>query len=105
MNTIIMKNGVTVITPNQDLTDKNADVFKSEISKQTYSTVTLIIELDLSNIRQVDSVGLGVIMAMHRVITKSGRTLVVSGVSADIYGLMKTMRLDRMLEIKEMVTV
>jgi anti-anti-sigma factor len=53
------------------------------------------IAIDLTGVDMIDSVGLGVLIATHNSISKIGGKLTVMNASENIYGLLKTMRLDR----------
>ncbi len=55
--------------------------------------------LDLNQVKMVDSVGLGVLIAAHNSLRGIGGKLRVKNVSNDIYRLFKTMRLDQHFEV------
>jgi anti-anti-sigma factor len=49
--------------------------------------------LDLSQVRMVDSMGIGLLISLHNTLKKSGRQLSVIHVSKDILDLFRTMRM------------
>lgn len=100
MNSIVMLNKKTVITPNENIIASTAEDFKTELLKQIHNYNTPVVELDLSRVSMIDSVGLGVIVSAHRTLCKQKRELVISGVSEDIRQLMATMRLDWLVQME-----
>ena len=49
--------------------------------------------LDLSSVRMVDSMGIGLLISVHNTLKKTGRQLSVTHVSKDIMELFRTMRM------------
>ena len=73
-----------------DFRDKLLKLVKEGIEELT---------LDLKQVKMIDSVGLGVIIAAHNSLRGIGGKLTVKNVSNDIYRLFKTMRLDQHFEV------
>lgn len=63
--------------------------------KQLIDEGTKQLAFDLSRTGLVDSSGIGLLIAAHNSMGKSGGRLVVTGASPEIVHLFKTMRLDR----------
>jgi len=55
--------------------------------------------VDLINVRILDSVGLGVLVAAHNTLGRSGTSLCVANVSSEIFSLLKAMRLEQHFSI------
>ena len=72
----------------------------SEVNNQTWIEE---LTLDLKQVKMIDSVGLGVIIAAHNSLRGIGGKLTVKNVSNDIYRLFKTMRLDQHFEVTKAV--
>ena len=77
-----------------DFRDKLLKLVKEGIEELT---------LDLKQVKMIDSVGLGVIIAAHNSLRGIGGKLTVKNVSNDIYRLFKTMRLDQHFEVTKAV--
>jgi anti-sigma B factor antagonist len=60
------------------------------------------LEIDLSQVRIVDSTGIGCLIAAHNSLSKIGGGLTVFGVSEDVFELFSSMRLNRHFTIKQM---
>ena len=56
--------------------------------------------IDLTGVKMVDSMGLGVLIATHNSLEDVGGRLKIKNVSEDIYNLFRTMRLDQHFEVK-----
>jgi anti-sigma B factor antagonist len=55
--------------------------------------------VDLSEVRMIDSKGLGILIATVNSLESLGRSLCVTGASEDLVGLFRMMRLDRHLRL------
>jgi serine/threonine-protein kinase RsbW len=51
--------------------------------------------VDFQNVRMIDSMGIGSLVAMHNSMTKIGGKLMIVNVSEEIFELLQSMRLDR----------
>ncbi len=85
--------GKTVrIKPEKDLIASMAEDFKLELLSLIDEPYNVII-IDLTGVKMVDSIGIGVICATHNSITKKGGQINVVNVCEDIYNALTTMRL------------
>jgi anti-anti-sigma factor len=55
--------------------------------------------LDLSQVRMVDSMGVGLLISVHNTLKKAGRQLSVIHVSKDIFDLFRTLRMHQHFSI------
>jgi anti-anti-sigma factor len=56
--------------------------------------------MDLARVELIDSVGIGLLIAVHNTLAKSGEKLVLIHVNQDLAGLLRTMRLDKHFSIE-----
>jgi anti-anti-sigma factor len=87
-----------VVKPGKDIVASMADDFRKDLLNELAGGVKRLV-LDLNGVEMVDSVGIGVLVATHNSLNKIGGHMAISNVSADIYNLFKTMRLDQHFEI------
>ena len=88
-----------VIKPGKDVVASMAEDFKNRLLNLIKKGITEVV-IDLSGVEVVDSVGLGVIIATHNSLGKSGGKLKIINASEDIRRLFQTMRLDQHFEIQ-----
>jgi anti-sigma B factor antagonist len=89
----------TIMKPGRDIVASFAQELKRDLcSLMEAGTKELVI--DLESVRMIDSIGLGVLIATHNSLKKGGGHLTVTNASKDIFGLFKTMRLDRHFDVK-----
>lgn len=94
------KKGSHKITrPGKDIVASRAEEFRKRLLKLLDSGVE-VLTIDLRNVKMIDSMGLGVVIAAHNSLKKAGGKLLVTNVSEDIYRLFKTMRLDQHFEVR-----
>ncbi|MFO7557336.1 MAG: STAS domain-containing protein [Desulfobacterales bacterium] len=97
----ISKNGDQfVVKPDVDLVASMANEFRSQLQGLVQKSPKMIV-IDLSGVKMVDSVGIGVIIATHNSLKKSDGELRVINVAGDIFKLFNTMRLDHHFTIKK----
>jgi anti-anti-sigma factor len=77
-----------------DLVSTATDRVREELRAVVNDGVTELV-LDMADVTVVDSVGLGLVIALHNTLTKGGGTIKVTNVSHDILDLFRSMRLDR----------
>jgi anti-sigma B factor antagonist len=77
-----------------DLVSTATDRVREELKKVLGEKVTEL-TLNMSDVTVVDSVGLGLVIALHNSLVKVGGTIKVKNVSRDIMELFRSMRLDR----------
>ena len=96
----IKKNGdKAVIKPNQDIVASTATDFKVEL-KSVIDGGAKQMQVDLGDVKMIDSSGLGVLIAAHNSLQKIGEKLELVNVSDDILKLLQNMRLDKHFDIK-----
>jgi len=88
-----------VIKPGKDVVASMAEDFKKSLLDLVRNGIKELV-IDLSGVEIVDSVGLGVIIAAHNSLSKSGGKLKIVNVSEDIYRLFQTMRLDQHFDVQ-----
>lgn len=99
MSEIVTSADQTTIKPGEDVVASMAEAFKGELlSAVDSSQGTFVIDLD--GVSMVDSVGIGVIIAVYNSLSQSDRQLKVINVAQDIYGLFSTMRLNRRFTVE-----
>jgi anti-anti-sigma factor len=83
-----------VVRPGQDIVASSVEDLRAEWKKLLQSGVAAL-TVDLAGVEMIDSVGLGLLIATHNTLGKSGGRLRVCGASPDIQSLFRTMRLDK----------
>jgi len=99
MSEIVTSADQIIIKPGEDVVASMAEAFKGELlSAVNSSQGTLVIDLD--GVSMVDSVGIGVIIAVYNSLSQDNRQLKVINVEQDIHGLFSTMRLNRRFTVE-----
>ncbi|MBW1899384.1 MAG: STAS domain-containing protein [Deltaproteobacteria bacterium] len=93
MSEIVRKGNLVIISPGQDLVNEMADKFIQELKDEIKNSPSEII-IDLSGVEKIDSVGFGVIIAVHNSMKKINGQIVVANADANLYKAFVTMRLD-----------
>ena len=93
------KLGGNVIKPASDVVASMAGDFKQQLMSYIERD-SKSLTVDLDNVKMVDSVGLGVILAAYNTLRDAGGELKIVNVSTEISSLFKAMRLDQHFEIK-----
>ena len=81
----------------EDLDASAADQFKEQFHEMVPDTHTAL--LDLSNIRFIDSTGLGAILSCFRHQRATGASLVLCGLQATVQNLIRIVNMDRVFWI------
>ena len=89
----------TIVKPGQDIVASVVPELRKELRSLVEEGPKELV-MDLSGVEMVDSVGIGVFIATHNSMSKSGRKFIVTNVSQDIYNLFKTMRLHQHFEVR-----
>jgi len=92
------KSAPNVLQPPGDLVASTIEIFRKDVRSVLRNSPRFLV-LDLSHVRMVDSVGLGVLIAAHNALRKKGVKLAVANVSKEILDLFMAMQLDRHFEI------
>jgi len=88
-----------VLQPSGDLVAPTIESFRKEVRSLLRKNPRSLV-LDLTRVRMVDSVGLGVLITAHNALRKKGVKLSVINVSREIRDLFAAMRLDEHFEIE-----
>jgi len=86
------------IRPNNDITSLMAQEFKEELQALVDEGIKQL-AIDFSDVTMIDSIGLGVLIAIHNGLSRAGGKLIVTQVSETIFNLFKTMRLDKHFDV------
>lgn len=101
MKIIKNNNNVTIIPSESNIHIGNADQFKQELSDVLEMGEGLIVTLDLSNVKNIDSTGLGKILVFNkRLQDKSGKLTIVNITSNYVKNLFSILRLQEIVDIK-----
>lgn len=100
MSQVDRNGSAATVTVAGDIVASMAREFRHEL-KSLVEEGTKDLVIDMTKVEMVDSVGLGVLIATHNSLAKTGGALKITNVSSDIRNLFKTMRLDQHLVIKE----
>jgi anti-anti-sigma factor len=92
------KRAPNVLQPPGDLVASTIEIFKKDVRSLLRNSPRALV-LDLSHVRMVDSVGLGVLISAHNALRRKGVKLEVTNVSREILDLFTAMQLDRHFEI------
>lgn len=84
----------TALLPDGDIVASRAEDLKARIREALQATPGSLV-IDMRSVRQIDSVGLGLLIATHNTLQAEGGKLALAGVTPDILRLLKAMRLDR----------
>jgi len=89
------------ISPQKDIVASMVADFKKELQNLIVEDGVTELEIDLTGVEMVDSVGLGAFIATHNSLSQKNGKLTVINASEDIFSLFKTMRLDQHFEIHQ----
>jgi anti-anti-sigma factor len=98
MSEISREEGNAVVKPGQDIVASIARELREELKGLVAEGVQEM-TMDLQGVEMVDSIGIGLLIAAHNSLAKSGGKLKVVNATPDIFKLLKTMRLDQHFEI------
>ncbi len=89
---------MNVIVPEGDLVSATAQLLRQKMLTAINEDPSGL-TIDLGNVRILDSVGLGVLVAAHNTLSRSGAALSLVNVSNEIGSLLKAMRLEQHFSI------
>jgi len=89
---------MNVIVPEGDLVSATAQVLRQKMLAAIDNDPSGL-TVDLGNVRILDSVGLGVLVAAHNTLSRAGASLSLVNVSSEIGSLLKAMRLEQHFSI------
>ena len=81
-----------VVQPEGDLAGAHVPVFRARL-REVVSSGILHLTVDLTGVQSVDSSGIGLLVAAHNSLKKSGGDLAITHASKDILDLLRTMRI------------
>lgn len=87
-----------VVKPGRNIVASGADDLKKELDDVLNKGAKKLV-VDLSGVEMIDSIGIGVLISAFKTVSESDGSMSVIKVSADICGLFKTMRLDRVFDV------
>lgn len=88
-----------VVKPGADIVASNAKELREELKNLIDLGIRELV-VDLGAVEMIDSVGLGLLIAVHNSLSKTDGTLTVINASKDLEGLFKSMRLDRHFAVR-----
>ncbi|OQX62839.1 MAG: anti-anti-sigma factor [Desulfococcus sp. 4484_241] len=88
-----------IVKPGRNIVASMADEFRAELHELVRENPG-IITIDMDGVEMVDSVGIGVMIAVHNSLIKSEGALKVVNANKNLFNLFKTMRLDRHFTIE-----
>ncbi len=94
MTEISRQDDQVVITPQQDIVASVAADLRLMLKEQIDQGCRELV-LDLRQVEMIDSTGIGLLIAAHNSLNKSGGKLKAINLSQDLQGLFKNMRLDQ----------
>lgn len=100
MSEITREGNVLIVRPDQDIVSTMVPRFKQELT-DLLSEESHELRLDLAGVEMMDSIGIGLLIAMHNSMRKKGGTLVIQNPSANISKLFRSMRLDQHFQMSE----
>ena len=100
-NTLVTRNGLEVVVqPAGDLVAALVPELRSALREAIADGVREMI-VDFSNVRMVDSTGLGLLISAHNSMRKAGGRVAVTHASREIVELFKSMRIHQHLSVSE----
>ena len=90
--------GRTVAEPGGDLVAARVPAFRARLSAMV-AAGTRHLTLELACVRSIDSVGIGLLVAVHNSLRKAGGELKLIHVSQDILALLQAMRINQHFSI------
>jgi serine/threonine-protein kinase RsbW len=91
---ITKKDDLTIIRPGGDIVASVVENFKTLIQDSLRNSPGPL-AIDLSGTSMIDSMGIGLLIAAHNTLSKSGEKLQILNPNPDILTLFRTMRLDK----------
>ncbi len=89
----------TIIIPSKNIVAVDADDMKSAV-KIVLDKEPDAVAMDMKNVSMIDSMGIGVLIAIHNTLKKRGLSLELFNMTDNINHLLRTMRLHQHLILK-----
>lgn len=96
---IIKTDTEIIVKPGRNIIASLADEFRAELQSLVQEKPEQI-TIDMTGVEMVDSVGIGVMIAVHNSLTKNGGMLKIRNADKNIKNLFSTMRLDRHFSVE-----
>lgn len=98
----VLRSGVLTVTPvGPNVGQREAAIIADEINKQIRSVGKAMkwLVVDLSQVSFMSSMGLGTIIGFRNEAHALGATSVLTGANADLMGVLKMMKIDRLYQL------
>lgn len=102
MNEIVKNGKQTIVFPGRDIVSSVADEIKAELYLLVEQAPDELV-VDLSGIKMVDSMGIGVLISIYNSLSKAGGKLKIINASEYIYNIFVTMRLTYHFSVKKQI--
>lgn len=99
MHDIRSEDGQTILCPAGDIVASVADELRGRL-KEILQAAEGPLVIDLARVELIDSVGIGLLIAVHNTLGKKGGRLALRNVNADLASLLRTMRLDKHFQVQ-----
>ena len=86
------------VKPGKDLVESTVEDFKEKLLK-IVNQGTKVLSIDMKNVNNVDSTGLGVLIAAKNSLNQSGGQLILKGAPEDIGSFLQALGLEDFFEI------
>jgi len=100
MSKITKQGDQTVVRPGRDIIASIAQEMRSELQTSIKEVVKEMV-IDLREVKMIDSIGLGVLIATYNSLNQDGKKLTVTNASQDIFKLFQSLRLDQYIEVQK----
>ncbi len=100
MSEVQQEGSVVIVRPGQDIVSTMVPGFKQEMT-DLLAKGCQELRLDLSGVEMMDSIGIGLLIAIHNSMRKNGGKLVIQNPSSNISKLFRSMRLDQHFQMSE----
>ncbi|HOD35173.1 MAG TPA: STAS domain-containing protein [Syntrophales bacterium] len=93
------KEQCNVVVPGRDIIASNAQELRRSLWSLMEEGIQRIV-VDLTGVRMIDSIGLGVLIATHNALKRKGGRLCVVNACSDLFSLFSAQRLNQHFEVK-----
>ncbi len=93
MSEIIEDKRLITIKPDKDIIKPMAEEFRDELLKVAQDN-NKNFKIDLTDVKEVDQVGISILVAFHNLLKDNGNELSIVNVSDNVHKLFKRLRLD-----------
>ncbi|NCD25128.1 MAG: anti-sigma factor antagonist [Deltaproteobacteria bacterium] len=100
MSEIQQEGNAIIVRPGQDIVSTMVPGFKQELA-DVLAREPREIRLDMAGVEMMDSIGIGLLIAIHNSMRKNGGKLVVLNSTDNISKLFRSMRLDQHFQMSE----